>query len=419
MIDKQQIQQVKNRFEIMGNSSLLNRAIEMAVKVAPTDISVLILGESGVGKEAFSKIIHSLSKRRHHSFIAVNSGAIPSGTIDSELFGHEKGAFTSAHDARKGYFETANQGSIFLDEIGELPLETQSRLLRVLESGDFLKVGSSKAQKTDVRIIAATNRDLLKRAEKGKFREDLYYRLNTVTINIPALRDRKEDIPLLFMKFASDFADKYNVPPIELDDSAKQLLMAYPWPGNIRQLRNLVEQISILETERNITAQLLDTHLPVLTKDQFDLKPLPNPSNSMDGNERELLYKFLFDIKQDVSELKAMMYNMMGGGMPTSRSTNDPRRMLGQPMPNTSNSGYPNAARPREDISRIEDIEAHEEVHGGSLREGMENLSLHEQEKEMIKKALQKHHGKRKPAAAELGISERTLYRKIKEYGLK
>jgi len=404
MIDPQQIQSVKQRFEIIGNSPLLTRAIEMAIKVAPTDITVLILGESGVGKEAFSKIIHNLSKRKHSTFIAVNSGAIPSGTIDSELFGHEKGAFTSAHDSRKGYFETANNGSIFLDEIGELPLETQSRLLRVLENGEFLKVGSSKSQKTDVRVVAATNKDLLARAEKGKFREDLYYRLSSVTIKIPPLRERKEDIPLLFMKFAYDFSDKYKVPPIEMDASAEKLLVSYSWPGNIRQLRNIVEQISILETERTITAEILQNHLPDTPDQTFTVAPVPTGKTSSDSNlnERELLYKFLFEIKHDVSELKTMMYNLISGlrGQPT----NDYRRLLG------AGGEY----------QAPEDFVPHEEVQEFGAAEPVEHvsLSLQDQEKEMIKRALQKHMGKRKPAAAELGISERTLYRKIKEFSL-
>lgn len=406
MIDQQQIQSVKQRFEIIGNSPLLTRAIEMAIKVAPTDITVLILGESGVGKEAFSKIIHNLSKRKHSTFIAVNSGAIPSGTIDSELFGHEKGAFTSAHDSRKGYFETANNGTIFLDEIGELPLETQSRLLRVLENGEFIKVGSSKSQKTDVRVVAATNKDLLKRSEKGTFREDLYYRLSSVTIKIPPLRERKEDIPLLFMKFAYDFSDKYKVPAIELAPDAEKLLVNYPWPGNIRQLRNIVEQISILETERTISADILQSHLPEAPQQNYSIAPMPGSSkSSTDGglNERELLYKFLFEIKHDVSELKTMMYNLISGmrGQPTS----DYSRLLG------SGNEYP---------TQQDDFVPHEEVHeyGHSEAPESESLSLQDQEKEMIKRALQKHHGKRKPAAVELGISERTLYRKIKEFNL-
>lgn len=409
MIDKNQLQSVKNRFEIMGNSPLLNRAIEMAMKVAPTDITVLILGESGVGKEAFSKIIHHLSKRKHNSFIAVNSGAIPSGTIDSELFGHEKGSFTSAHDSRKGYFETSNEGTIFLDEIGELPLETQSRLLRVLENGEFLKVGSSKVQKTNVRVIAATNRDLLERTKVDKFREDLYYRLSSVTIKIPPLRERKEDIPLLFMKFAYDFGDKYNVPIIELTPEAEYILKNYSWPGNIRQLKNLVEQVSILETERVITADILKEHLPEEPNRQITLsKQFEKAANgdSSGLNERELLYKFLFEIRRDVAELKTMMYGMASQSSYTAPPTNQAaeyRRLL-------EAGDYANN-HPTNDFVN------HEEIYGDEVTEEP-TLSLQDQEKEMIKKALNKHHGKRKTAAQELGISERTLYRKIKEFNL-
>lgn len=404
MIDQQQIQSVKNRFEIVGNSTLLNRAIEMAVKVAPTDITVLIQGESGVGKEAFSSIIHALSKRRHNHFIAVNSGAIPSGTIDSELFGHEKGAFTSAHDMRKGYFETANNGTIFLDEIGELPVDTQSRLLRVLENGEFMKVGSSKSQKTDVRVIAATNRDLFERSHSGKFREDLYYRLSSVTIKIPSLRERKEDIPLLFMKFAHDFADKHRIPPIELDDEALHFIKEYRWPGNIRQLKNLVEQVSILETERHITADMLVQHLPTPVNKETSLSPPLTRGEHSGIDERELLYKFLFEIRRDVAELKSMMFNVMSGNeYSNQRETNTKayRRLLAS------------GATPADDIV------AHEEIQEEAQQQkAAETLSLQDQEREMIKRALLKHHGKRKTAAQELGISERTLYRKIKEFNL-
>lgn len=404
MIEKEQIQSVKNRYGIIGNSPNLLRAIEMAIKVAPTDITVLILGESGVGKEAFSKIIHSLSQRKHNNFIAVNSGAIPSGTIDSELFGHEKGAFTSAHDSRKGYFETANNGTIFLDEIGELPVDTQSRLLRVLENGEFIKVGSSKAQKTDVRVIAATNKDLLKNAQKGKFREDLYYRLSSVTIKIPPLRERKEDIPLLFMKFAYDFADKYKVPPLELTDQAESLLIDYPWPGNIRQLKNVAEQVSILEADREINAETLQNHLPEHKAEDYSLATIPKEKREDHGNlnEREILYKFLFEIKHDVSELKSMIYNMVSN----QQSAATPRTYKGL----LGSGDYPTP-------SPQDDFVSHEEILE-QQQEQQETLSLQEQEKEMIKRALHKYQGKRKPAAAELGISERTLYRKIKEFGL-
>ena len=400
MIDQQQIQSVKNRFEIVGNSPLLNRAIEMAIKVAPTDITVLILGESGVGKEAFSKIIHSLSKRKHAQIIAVNSGAIPSGTIDSELFGHEKGAFTSAHDTRKGYFETANNGTIFLDEIGELPLDTQARLLRVLENGEFIKVGSSKVQKTDVRVIAATNKDLLQRANNGKFREDLYYRLSSVTIKIPSLRERKEDIPMLFMKFAYDFSDQYRVPPIELTPDAENLIKEYSWPGNIRQLKNIVEQVSILETERSINSQILLSHLPEEQNRQITPISEPGSSSSNNFDERELMYKFLFEIRKDVADLKTMVYGMMSGQgyTPSAQPTSDVNRLL-------------SAGNTHDDFVQHEEVEQEAEA-------SIENLSLHDQEKEMIKRALSKHNGKRKTAAQELGISERTLYRKIKEFNL-
>ncbi|MGB0431225.1 MAG: sigma-54 interaction domain-containing protein, partial [Bacteroidia bacterium] len=392
----------------------LNRAIEKSIQVANSDISVLVTGESGVGKENIPKIIHQYSHRKHAKYIAVNCGAIPEGTIDSELFGHEKGAFTSAHDARKGYFETANNGSIFLDEIGELPLETQSRLLRVLENGEFLKVGSSTPKKTDVRVIAATNRELLKNAEKGKFREDLYYRLSSVTINIPALRERKEDIPLLFMKFAYDFSDKYKVPPVELGDGAENVLMNYPWPGNIRQLRNVVEQISILETTREITGEMIMNHLPAVPKEKYEITPIGKSQQQDSGlNEREILYKFLFEIKQDVAELKTMIYNM-ASGMPSSPATTNYRRLLaGAP------SAPPTTPAPYAPSNANDDFAPHEELN--DYREEptpSEPLSLQEQEKEMIKKALLKYHGKRKPAAAELGISERTLYRKIKEFSL-
>lgn len=380
---------------------MLNRAIEMAIKVAPTDITVLILGESGVGKEAFSKIIHSLSKRKHNHFIAVNSGAIPSGTIDSELFGHEKGAFTSALDTRKGYFETANNGTIFLDEIGELPLDTQSRLLRVLENGEFIKVGSSKVQKTDVRVIAATNKELLKRSQDGKFREDLYYRLSSVTIKIPALRERKEDIIMLFMKFAHDFADHYRVPPIELTPEAEAVLQNYSWPGNIRQLKNIVEQISILETDRTITGSIVASHLPEESRKDLTLASPPSSSGGSAGvDERELMYKFLFEIRKDVAELKTLMYNMMSEQdfTPSAPATTNYRRLLGsQPTHNEF--------VPHEEVTEDAEVQP-------------ETLSLQDQEKEMIRRALLKHHGKRKTAAQELGISERTLYRKIKEFSL-
>jgi len=414
MISQQQIQDIKNRFEIVGNSVYLNRAIEKAIKVAPTDISVLITGESGVGKEAFSKIIHHISRRKHGPFIAINCAAIPEGTIDSELFGHEKGSFTSAYEARKGYFETVNGGSIFLDEISELPLETQSRLLRVLESGEFIKVGSSKVQKTDVRIIAASNKDLLELTQKNKFREDLYYRLTTVTINIPPLRKRKEDILYLFAKFANDFADKYKSPPIELTPEALENLQNHYWQGNIRQLKNVVEQISILETERLITGDMIISALPeTLSK---ELIPIDNPRNSAEGfHERELIYKFLFDIKKDLSDLKAMMFQMAqysdvkSTAMKEDDYTNQRLLKSGNIYPEHSITPQPFETNESTNVKFDEHTE---------INDIAENLSLQEKEKEMIKDALLKHKGRRKPAAKELGISERTLYRKIKEYEL-
>ena len=415
MISQQQIQDIKNRFEIVGNSIYLNRAIEKAIKVAPTDISVLITGESGVGKEAFSKIIHHISRRKHGPFIAINCAAIPEGTIDSELFGHEKGSFTSAFEARKGYFETVNGGSIFLDEISELPLETQSRLLRVLESGEFIKVGSSKVQKTDVRIIAASNKDLLELTQKNKFREDLFYRLTTVTINIPPLRKRKEDILYLFAKFANDFADKYKSPPIELTPEALENLQNHYWQGNIRQLKNVVEQISILETERLITGDMITAALPETVSKE--LITFDQSRNSSDGyQERELIYKFLFDIKKDLSELKSMMFQMAQHSDVKSSPINNEDDYTSQRLLKSGNI-YPDHAIdpiPFESNTHNNDyFEEHTEIN-----ELPENLSLQEKEKDMIKEALIKHKGRRKPAAKELGISERTLYRKIKEYEL-
>jgi transcriptional regulator with PAS, ATPase and Fis domain len=415
MISQQQIQDIKNRFEIVGNSVYLNRAIEKAIKVAPTDISVLITGESGVGKEAFSKIIHHISRRKHGPFIAINCAAIPEGTIDSELFGHEKGSFTSAYEARKGYFETVNGGSIFLDEISELPLETQSRLLRVLETGEFIKVGSSKVQKTDVRIIAASNKDLLELTQKNKFREDLFYRLTTVTIQIPPLRKRKEDIVYLFAKFANDFADKYKSPPIELTPEALENLQNHYWQGNIRQLKNVVEQISILETERLITGDMIKNALPETTSKE--LIPVENSRfGSNEGfQERELIYKFLFDIKKDLSELKSMMYQMAqhsdisSGGIKEEEFSN--QRLL------KPGNIFTDHTIPTQPIDVNQNTNVYFEEHT-EIKELPENLSLQEKEKEMIKEALLKHKGRRKPASKELGISERTLYRKIKEYEL-
>ena len=386
--------QAKQRFGIIGNDSELIRAIDVALQVAPTDISVFVYGESGTGKENIPKIIHQNSKRKHNNYVAVNCGAIPEGTIDSELFGHEKGAFTGAHDSRKGYFEVADGGSIFLDEVAELPLSTQVRLLRVLESGEFMKVGSSKTQKTDVRIIAATNINVQEALRKGKFREDLFYRLNTVSIQIPALRKRKEDIHLLFKKFAADFADKYNTPPIRLSDEAMEMLKNYPWPGNIRQLKNFVAQISVIEKERNITADTLNTYIPHDTTNE-KMPVLFEGENSGELSEREILYKVLFDMKKDLTDLKKITVDLM--------------QKQGQ-TDGTSAKVFDDLEE--ENVTLIPNKKADETI------DVPQNLSLFQQEKILIERALGKHKGKRKYAAEELGISERTLYRKIKEFDL-
>lgn len=390
------IQQVKQRFGIIGNNVELNRAIDVALQVAPTDLSVLITGESGVGKEVFPQIIHQNSPRKHAQYIAVNCGAIPEGTIDSELFGHEKGSFTDAKDLRKGYFEVADGGTIFLDEVGELPLSTQVRLLRVLESGEFMKVGSSKVQKTNVRIVAATNVNLVEAVSQHKFREDLYYRLNTVPIRIPPLRERHEDVLLLFRKFASDCADKYRMPAIHLDEGARQLLMSYRWPGNVRELKNIVERISVIEENREITAEVLKMHLPNISMEKLPaLASYHADDKKIFNSEREILYQVLFDMKKDVNELKKLVHDIMNGNVAMntvdSKSIYTPATVSPQPIRHSS----------------IQDAETVEET-----------LSLEDVEKEMIKKALDRHNGRRKNAAADLQISERTLYRKIKEYGL-
>ena len=387
-------QQAKQRFGIIGNSPKLARAIDVALQVAPTDISVLVVGESGTGKENIPKIIHQNSKRKHAPYIAVNCGAIPEGTIDSELFGHEKGSFTGAQDSRKGYFETANGGTIFLDEVGELPMASQARLLRVLENGEIIKVGSSKAQQTDVRIIAATNVNILEAVKQGKFREDLYYRLNTISIQLPPLRKRGDDIYLLFRKFAADFADQYNTPPIRLTDDAVEILKDYNWPGNIRQLRNFVAQLSVIEEERMITADKLQEQLPNISTGglvKFEDK------NKADLSEREILYKVLFDMKRDLTELKKITFDLM------------------QKQGNTEimQMANPTLFKETDDTSIL--INKNNRT---GLIEVEESLSLFEQEKRLIEKSLLKHKGKRKDAAAELGISERTLYRKLKEFGL-
>jgi transcriptional regulator with PAS, ATPase and Fis domain len=421
-----EILSVKQRFGIIGNSPLLNHAIQVAMQASPTDMTVLITGESGSGKESFSKIIHSLSQRKHGKFIAINCGAIPEGTIDSELFGHEKGSFTGAHEARKGYFEVTDGGSIFLDEIGELPLGTQARLLRVLENGEFIKVGSSKVVKTNVRVITATNVNLLKAVEKGRFREDLYYRLNTVPIFVPPLRERGEDVVLLFRKFTSDFSEKYHVKPITLDREAQMLLMRYSFPGNIRQLKNLAEQISLLEENRDVDTQTLTKYLPQ-EKSQLPmtLQGISGGKESSDYSERDLLYKVLFDMKRDMNELKKLVLDSYkANGLNTSimqkhqslfddmetsfssKDTPEPSTNYSVPMvidPQKNKSG--NSEDYQEDV--IEDI-LHEEDDN--------SLSLEKKEKEMIIRALRKHNNKRKYAASDLGISERTLYRKIKQY---
>ena len=408
------IQSIKNRFGIIGNSPALNYALQVAVQVSNTDLTVLINGESGVGKEAFSMIIHSLSNRKHNPFIAVNCGAIPEGTIDSELFGHEKGSFTGAADSRKGYFETVNAGTIFLDEIGELPLGTQARLLRVLEAGEYIRVGSSKVQKTDVRVIAATNKDLMQLVQQGKFREDLYYRLSTVPIRVPALHDRKEDIHILFRKFAADFADKYKTASVQLDEEAKNLLINYPWPGNVRELKNIAEQISVLSQDKNITAKDLNKFLQPYSNNRLPALTTQHSTTQDFGNEREMLYKLFFDMKKDVTELKRMFLEVLQTpGMATKDHAfiNELRELKSndnlQPFLVPQVQHAQQAMQP---VIMNNDIDDHEEVE--------ESLNIMDKEKELIIKALKKHKSKRKDAALDLGISERTLYRKLKEYDI-
>jgi len=399
------VQPIKQRFGIIGNAPGIDRAIEIAAQVAPTDLSVLITGESGTGKEVMPQIVHAYSARKHGPYIAVNCGAIPEGTIDSELFGHEKGSFTGAHEARKGYFEVANGGTIFLDEVGELPLTTQVRLLRVLETGEFIRVGSSKAQKTNVRVVAATNVNMLQAIQRGSFREDLYYRLNTVPIPVPPLRERQADIQLLFRYFAQDAASKYKAPPLVLKEDAVQLLTAYRWPGNVRQLRNIVEQMSVIEQSREVDAKTLRQYLP----DQSTaLIPMTGDGKAagMDSiNERELIFKFLFDMKNDLNALKEQVRSMVGG-QPQQAS-----------IPPVYREEYfvSQASAPHGTVSIVP---KHSEDQDVEHTEVEESLSLEEKEKEMIRKALVKHRNKRKNAAQELGISERTLYRKIKEYDI-
>jgi len=412
------LQQVKQRFGIIGNSPALNHALNIAVQVAPTDVSVLISGESGVGKEIFSKILHQLSNRKHGKFIAVNCGAIPEGTIDSELFGHEKGSFTGAFEARQGYFETVNGGTIFLDEVAEMPLGTQARLLRVLETGEFIKVGASKVLKTNVRVIAASNVDLPTLIQKGKFREDLYYRLNTVAIHIPALRERASDIPLLFRKFAVDFAEKYASQPVQLDEQAMQFMQQYPWPGNIRQLRNVAEQMSVLAHFRLVEGQEVLRYLPAMPAQQ-QLMVLPNQSATGGEdhlNERDILYKVLFDMKKDLNDLKKVVAHLVEHNNVDSLPVEHQEvylRHLADEEPVTEGIRISPAVvqAPSGDFrSRFDNQPDVEDIE--------ENLSLEEVERRMITRALKKHQGRRKNAAVELGISERTLYRKIKEYDI-
>lgn len=413
-----EIQSVKQRFGIIGNSPALNRAIDIAMQVAPTDISVLINGESGTGKEIMPQIIHNLSHRKHNKYIAVNCGAIPEGTIDSEFFGHEKGSFTGASEARKGYFEVADGGTVFLDEIAEMPLQTQVRLLRVLESGEFMKVGSSKIQKTDVRIVAATNKDLPTEIEKGKFREDLYYRLNTVPVELPPLRKRREDILLIFRKFAVDFSDKYRMPPISLEEDAQQYLVSFDWPGNIRQLRNLTEQMSVIENRRSIDAQTLAKYIP---RDGSRLPAvIAKDKSSGDFSEREILYKVLFDMKNDMSQLKALVADLMNRNSSISLSDENEAFVKNLSKEVSVPQMRSSEEKPRNEHLEYEILQAEKEQedHFNTHEILEESLSIADNEKELIIKALDKHNNRRKKAAEELGISERTLYRKIKEYDI-
>ena len=412
------LQSIKNRFNIIGNAPALNHALNTAVQVAATDLTVLIVGESGVGKEVFSQIIHALSARKHNPFIAVNCGAIPEGTIDSELFGHEKGSFTGAVDSRKGYFETVSGGTIFLDEIGEMPIGTQARLLRVLETGEFIRVGSSKVQKTDVRVIAATNRELLEFTQKGRFREDLYYRLSTVPIRVPSLRDRKEDVSLLFRKFVVDFAERYKTTPVQLDEEAKAILINHPWQGNVRELKNIAEQISVLSNTNLINASALQGFLP----DQSKFSRMPVLAGQNQGgefaNEREILYKLFFDMKKDVTELKKMFVEILQNPSLAGTAANFTRESILQDFTNHEVDNNPqhfiappnNSTAVQPVLLQENDMHQHEEIE--------ESLNIIDKEKELILKALKKHKGKRRDASLDLGISERTLYRKLKEYDI-
>ncbi len=416
---KPDMQQVKQRFGIIGNSPDLNRAIDIALQVAPTDMSVLVTGESGVGKESFPQIIHQFSRRKHGTYIAVNCGSIPEGTIDSELFGHEKGSFTGATGERKGYFEVANGGTLFLDEVGELPLSTQARLLRVLESGEYMKVGSSKVEKTDVRVVAATNLDMVNATANGRFREDLYYRLNTVPIRVPALRERKDDIPLLFRKFASECAEKYQMPTIALTNDAREVLKNYRWPGNIRQLKNITEQISIIEQVREIGTDILKQYLPA---NEVGIVPFGTINSAgsdqkLFNSEREILYQVLFDMRKDMNELKKVVHDLIGG-KDSSHLSNDsvvPSSAI-TVINKDTNITVPVKYNETPAVTSSPISKDAEDIYSNDYEE--EAVSLEDVEKEMIKKALERHSGKRKYAALDLKISERTLYRKIKEYNL-
>ncbi len=415
------VQQVKQRFGIIGNSSGLNRAIEVATQVAPTDISILVIGESGVGKEIIPQIIHGYSSRKHNEYIAVNCGAIPEGTIDSELFGHEKGSFTGAQSTRKGYFEVADGGTIFLDEVAELPLQTQVRLLRVLETGEFLKVGSSKVIKTNVRIIAATNVNIPEAIKKGKFREDLYYRLSTVPISLPPLRERNDDIHLIFRKFAADFADKYRMPTIRLSDESIKMIDSYRWPGNIRQLKNITEQISVIEKERIISPEILRKYLPNDAESNLPMVIDGNSAGKGDLSDREILYKVLFDMRRDVTEMKKIIIGLLQNN--SDLSTNEKSAIISKYNSDVQeNKGFAHPGEAQSNFTEQQPVVDESYGFQEPIQEHIEieeSLSLEEREIELIKKALIKHNNKRKYAAKELGISERTLYRKIKEYDIK
>ncbi len=413
------IKSIKQRFGIIGHSSSLDRAIDVAVQVAPTDITVLITGESGVGKEAFPKIIHQLSARKHGPFIAVNCGAIPEGTIDSELFGHEKGSFTGAHEARRGYFEVVNNGTIFLDEVAELPLLTQVRLLRVLESGEFIKVGSSKVLKTNVRVVAATNVNLQDAIASGKFREDLYYRLSTVPIFVPPLRERQQDIVMLFKKFSSDFAEKYRMPPLQLTPDAESILLNYRWPGNIRQLKNMAEQVSVIESNRLITPEIIHKYLPESRSSNLPVLVNDLKRNQENISERDILYRLLFDMKKDITDLKKIVVELSRHGQISGSFYEENPNLMKSLYKEMDAPPMINSQSEEDNTGSMDDhhqiIDSYEEDTTDYLEE---NLSIQKKEKDLIVRALQKHSGRRKKAAEELGISERTLYRKIKEYDI-